>query len=214
MRKLLLFIIVFVIAMTMSPIEGYGQTTYTGLVSIDSVEVEPGESSTFNVTLENNNAPLSGYLIPIQIGNSEIVIDSISFTNSVMGNNFNYFVQYPEAGKFYLFCITKFDNSQINSYSGAGGTLATFHFTVSALASLQTVDIDTVYSKILVGNNVEITDQLEFADSNSDSARGSIYPDFKPGAINIQIATAIEDESNLGLPTEYSLTQNYPNPFN
>ena len=214
MRKLLLFIFVVVLAITLAPKQGYGQVTYTGLVTIDSVDAEPEESSSFDVNLSNNNLPLSGYQIPIQIGSSDIIIDSISFVNSVMGDDFNYFVQYPEDERYYLFCITKFDNSQYNSYSGTGGTLATFHFTVSASALPQTIVVDSVFAKTLVGNNVEIVDQINFADSNSDSTRGSIYPDFKAGIINIQIATAIDDEHGLGLPTEYSLTQNYPNPFN
>ncbi|MEA1980687.1 MAG: T9SS type A sorting domain-containing protein, partial [candidate division Zixibacteria bacterium] len=101
--------------------------------------------------------------------------------------------------------------SPVPSYTEAGGKLFTIYFSSEQNANSQISQIDTLNTVVNVGSGIVHTEQLVVSD---DEGTNSYLLAFKPGIINIQIATAIDDDSNLGLPTEYSLTQNYPNPFN
>ncbi len=211
MRKLLLFIFVVVLAITLAPSEGYGQVTYTGLVTIDSVDVEPGESFSMDVNLESNNLAIPAIIVPLKFDKEILSVDSISFIGSAMPQDFDVISNVDSfLGIIKFTYIAKFV-SPVPSYNETGGKLFTIYFSLDQSAKSQISQIDSLNTAVNVGSGIVHTEQLVVSD---DLGENSYLLDFKPGVINIQIATAIDDESELGLPTEYNLTQNYPNPFN
>lgn len=211
MRKLLFFIFVFVLAMTLAPKQGYGQVTYTGLISIDSVDVEPGESFTLDVNLESNNIAISAIIIPLKYDKAIFEVDSLSFVGTVMPQDFDVISNVDTSlGNIKVTYIAKF-LSPLPSYSGTGGKIFTIYFTIDQSAISQISEIDSLNTVVNVGSGIVHTEQLVVSDALGIN---SYTLGFESGVVNIQIATAIDDESDLGLPNEYNLTQNYPNPFN
>ena len=185
-------------------------SNFSGVVSIDSVEAEPGQSFEVNVRLIGNDLAIAGMQLPLKFNNPYLTLDSVSYATSMktvgMGaislvDNISDTVTVSYYPNYNIFPITVVSASE--------GILATMHFTLSGMTPVGTISIDSIYH----GDGSIIWSGIGFADASGDGLK--LPAAFIPGEISVRMPTAVNDQSdNQMLPNQFAMAQNYPNPFN
>jgi len=189
---------------------------YTGVVTVDNVQVESGDEGELEIRLSNNDLPIAGISIPMHKYGDDITIDSVSFEGNIASSDF--FGSVSPAGaiddSFEINILPVFGSTP--TISVAQGLLATIHFSVSPTAFDNYYPIDTFYtidSLPLSGGGFAIA--IKQIHASDPSGLFTYYPDFVSGSITVGTPTDVKDyDYEKGLPSNYVLEQNYPNPFN
>jgi len=202
---------------------------YDGIVSVDSVEAQPGDHFVADVWLTNNTIDIAGISCPLQFDNSILVADSVSFVGAIESGTVGP-VASIEQDKG-LIRIAYLPSFPVTSFFVSEGLLAKIHFhldnnaqpTTSVLDSLNYDSIisikysfDTTWfnGQPVVDTTVDTTrifNRIEIADASGFNV---YLPNFIPGAVIVKVPTAVNDPFGSALPNEFALNQNYPNPFN
>ncbi len=185
-------------------------SSFAGAVMVDMVEVNPGSSFEVNVRLVGNNMAVAGMQLPLKFNSPFLTLDSVSYATSIkptgMGASslidavsdtlsINY---YPDYNVF-----------PVATVSTAEGVLATMHFTLSPLAPIGAIAIDSIHH----GEGSVLWSGIGFTDAEGLELK--LPSGFIPGEIMVLMPTAVDDDAaDQTLPGQFSLAQNYPNPFN
>ena len=184
-------------------------------VRIDSVEASPGESFSVGLWLADNTDELSAMTIPLKYNNPYLTLDSVSFAGTILTSGFSGVTDLnPEGQSLRISYIISDFSTPLPTITTSQGLLATLHFPLGQGASPDLIAIDSIYRDSLIyfdGSEIHFWTRVEFSDQTGTYV---IYPGFTPGAVNVMIATDINDELDNLLPTSFELAQNYPNPFN
>ena len=190
-----------------------GQVGYTGVVSVDSVQVNPGESFSINVWLRNNNVDISAMAVPLRFSNPHLVLDSVSLLGSIWGPDFaGYYVIDNVEQTVRITVLPEEIEYPLPSLSVVDGVVARLHFTLSGSATPGSSTIDSIYTDTIVYDDIHVFTRIDVSDNTGN---GVYLPGFIPGEVEVLMPTAVDDEpGNSPLPNGFELTQNYPNPFN
>ncbi len=184
---------------------------YTGVISVDSVEAQPGESFQVPVRLSNNNLAFSALTVPLHYDSDYLYVDSVSFIGSILPETFSSLVLLePAEGKIKITYLRKFqvDDPTIDAEQGL---LATIFFRLDLSAPPGVISLDSLNVEHIVAPDLPFWERVEISDA---SGLFVVLPDFIPGAVKVMLPTGVNDGDNSGLPQEFALAQNYPNPFN
>jgi hypothetical protein len=186
---------------------------YTGIISIDSVDVRPGQSIGVAVWLRHNNIPISAMALPIQFSNPDLTLDSISLKQTVWTGEFTAYANIdPFDQTAELTVLPSEIVSPLPSVTAVNGVVAWLFFTVAADAAPARTVIDSVFTDTVVAGDIHVYTRVYISDN---SGLGVYIPEFIPGEINVQAPTSVDDDGTSGLlPENFALDQNYPNPFN
>ena len=209
-------IIIFVVAVLLIVSAPQALYAYSGVVTVDNVQVEAGDIGELEIRLSNNNLPISGIEIPMHKTMGDIIIDSISFVGNMASSDFWGAVNPNGAidDTFKVSILPVFGTTP--TITASEGLLATIHFSVSPTAFDAIIFIDSIFTidslPLGGGGYVTIINQVQASDP---SGLITYLPDFVGGSITIGSPTDIEDNDiEKSLPTNFTLAQNYPNPFN
>lgn len=190
-----------------------GQISYSGIVTVDSVNAKPSELVSVKVWLRDNNIDVSAMTIPLKFSSSDLTLDSVSLEGTVWGAGFaGYFVVDNDA-RFVRITILPDDVVYpLPAASFVEGVVAELFFSVGTGVLPQQVTIDSVYADSSLGGDVHIYTRIDVSDNSGTQV---FLPGFIPGGIQVLSPTGIYDDAGgLSLPADYALEQNYPNPFN
>lgn len=212
MTKAVTILIAFSMVLS-APSLGSAQSTYPGVVTVDTASAEPLESVAVKVWLHDNNISVSAMTLPLKFSSPSLRLDSVSLQNSVWNQDFAGYYSIDNAAR--KMRITVLPNDMIYplpTVAFTDGVIAELHFTVLAASTTHKAFIDSVYTDSSLGADVHIYTRIDLADN---TGTGVYLPDFVPGYVNVQVPTGVEDDPTESiLPTEFALDQNYPNPFN
>ncbi len=176
-------------------------------VAVEIVNTPMGQAGSVGVFC-TSDIPLAGIRVPLILDDPDIIIDSISYANSIAGPEFEYSTQLSEAtGRGFTNIVPTF--SGISTFTPDDDELFRIHYRVKDISFPGLVVIDTFIVRNQIGQLVWY-DQMEA----SDEYGVVTHPDFLWGGIYIQDrATDVVDESTV-LPSAFAVSQNFPNPFN
>ncbi|MDX9856539.1 MAG: T9SS type A sorting domain-containing protein [candidate division Zixibacteria bacterium] len=188
---------------------------YTGIVSIDSIEAEPGDQVAVPIWMSGNNDQFSGAMLPIRFDHAALTLDSISLSGSVFPAGFSGQVHYDGYSDGWIITvIPPFGATPPPAVDDAEGLLCSVFFSVADPLAPGAYGIDSVNvdSSFTIGSTeFHFWRRMEFI---SPDAR-TLLPGFESGQVFVRVTTAVGDEpGSVDLPTSYGLAQNYPNPFN
>ncbi|MFQ5498711.1 MAG: T9SS type A sorting domain-containing protein [Candidatus Zixiibacteriota bacterium] len=179
----------------------------SAVISVSSIDVEPGDHFSVDISLSNNTVPISAISIPLRFPPSLMTVDSISYVGNGMPSDIPPWPGFfnNDTGVITITYVNKYTNP-IPRFSGTSALLATVYMKVSPSAPEGLGLIDSInYVDSLFWRAIQFSDPDGLI----------VYrPQFAPGSVMVRIATAIDDESGGSLPTSFDLAQNYPNPFN
>jgi hypothetical protein len=206
LRTILICLIVVVVPLAADTIAQERLVEIDAVVSVDSVEVTKGSTFSVQVRLSNNTYEFGALEVPLQFQSPDLVLDTVLFDGTIKPDGMNAFVgavNMEDAARiFYLPEV----GDPLPAITANSGIIAELVFTVSADASPQVITIDSIF------RDDGIPIRLSFPNTAGDT---TYLPQFRPGAVVVKAATAIEDEMDGGLlPGDFALAQNYPNPFN
>ncbi len=205
-------IIALTLALLMFTSSAFAQ--YTGVISVDSVEAQPGESFQVPVRLSNNNLAFSALTVPLHYDSDFLYVDSVSFIGSIMPETFGGLVLLePAIGKIKITYLPKMDGQlQVPTIDVAQGVVGTIFFRLDQSAPPGVIDLDSINVETPINDSMSIVERVDLSDPSGTIV---ILPaDFIPGAVKVMLPTGVNDGDNSGLPQEFALAQNYPNPFN
>ena len=212
MKKIILFLLLLPLFLMMFSNEAEG-SIYPGYFIAESKQVQQGEHFSVNISLMNNDQDLGGLRIPLQYNDPEFTFDSVSYNNSFVTSAF--IASYSEAPDSNLIILAVLPDigsieDSIPSMTVPNGLFATLYFTVSNNPTQIIAVIDSVNEVTQIGSQTSYFNcQLSSPDGLS-----TFYPGFSEGIITVMIPTAVEENIQPGLPSDFGLSQNYPNPFN
>lgn len=155
-----------------------------------------------------SDVPLAGIRVPLILDDPDILIDSVSFANSIAGPQFVRNSQLSNSNRRGFTDILP-DVNFLALIQPNDDELFRIHYRVRPDATPGFVPIDTFRTRHQL-NELVWFDQLEA----SDDEGLMILPDFLWGGIHIaDVPTDAADESVV-LPGRFVLQQNHPNPFN
>lgn len=193
------------------PVQAGAQfSTFAGTVMVDMVEVEPGQSFEVNVRLVGNDLAIAGMQLPLKFNSPYLTLDSVSWATSLKAGGMGAMSLIDNVSD--TVAITYYPNYNVfppATVSASEGILATMHFTLSGLAPVGTIAIDSVYH----GNSPTVWSGIGFTDAAGTELK--LPAAFIPGEISVLMPTAVDDQSgNQLLPNRFDMAQNFPNPFN
>ena len=209
MKKLIIALFIFALAMMITNQEVVGQTL-AGTISIDSVDAQRGDQITIGVRLSGNTHDISGLLVPLRYSNTDLALDSVSFIGTFINTDFAGLIDTFSNPDIIRISYIPTNFIDIPSLTSPNGLLATLFFTIKNDAGPGNAPIDSVNEIVDIGGFIFETN-VQFA---SPEGLTTYYPEFDGGNVAIMVPTDINDGINASLPTEFSLSQNYPNPFN
>ncbi|MEW6050741.1 MAG: T9SS type A sorting domain-containing protein [Candidatus Zixiibacteriota bacterium] len=185
---------------------------YDGVVSVDTIQVQPGNKFNLGVTLTNNNIGIAALSIPLKFASPELSLDSVSFIGSLLPASFTgTAIIDPSAHTVHVLYIPPFQNP-IPTITDPSGLICRLFFSLSGNAQSGVVPIDSINldSIVVMGpDTIHYWDQSNFSDDQGTA----YFPAFSAGYVRVMVPTALGDDKGL-LPEEFALGQNYPNPFN
>ncbi len=204
-------IIAFTLTLLMFTASAFAQ--YTGVISVDSVEAQPGQSFQVPVRLSNNNLAFSALTVPLHYNSDYLYVDSVSFIGSIMPETFGGLVLLePAVGKVKITILPRLDGElSTPTIDTEEGIVGTIFFRLDQSAPAGFIGLDSLNAYEIVAPDVSFWERLEIADASGTIV---LLPDFVPGAVKVLLPTGVNDGNNSGLPQEFALAQNYPNPFN
>jgi hypothetical protein len=199
------------VLLALTPLAIANPSAYTGVISVDSVQVHPGDHFGLKVRINNNNSALSALSIPIRYNNPYLTLDSVSLVGSLKPATFDVWVNDNTTDKTVQ--ITYLPNvftAPVPSFSNSFGVLAEMFFHIAPNAPAQVIKIDSVLHQEII-SGITIWTRVEASDPQGAT---TLLPGFQAGNIVVAVPTDVNETKGDGLPTEFALTQNYPNPFN
>jgi len=189
------------------------EIAWDGIVSLDTVEVIPGEHFGVKVRLSNSDLAISGLEIPLKYSSPFLTLDSVSFTGSFKPDNFSGLVYHdPEKRTVKITYIPDEFANPLPAITAPSGIIGELFFTLSPEATSQVISVDSINHDTLIGAGIHWWIRVQFSDNDG---MDTYLPLFVPGGIIVRDPTAVGDEdANSLLPSEFDLAQNYPNPFN
>lgn len=187
---------------------------FTGYFSIDSVDGYLGEPVGVPVYLNNNNVDFSTLFIPIRYDGDLMSYDSVSFEGSIMPDDFTGApFDFPDENLLQITYLP-IKYSPIPSISTSGGLIGTIWFTLDDQAAPGFAPIDSASIDSLSTIGLDTTIGWIGAMMANSTGDTSWFPDCIGGGINVLVPTAVNDDLDNSLPSNFALAQNYPNPFN
>ena len=194
--------------------------SYSGIVSVDTIQAEAGDHVAIPIRLSNNDESISALSVPLHIGSPYATIDSVSFVGSLLPDDFVPWVDPPDDPNDSVF-ITLIGTwtSPTPTITVSEGIIAIMYMTVSPSAPDGYIPIDSFFTTVdtYPGPDGEPVEVPRIRQVLASDATGMIVylPDFVEGGIIVMSPTAVDDDSkDNNLPSSFSLAQNYPNPFN
>lgn len=185
--------------------------TYTGVVSVDSIEVQPGASFAVAIRLTNNNVTISALTVPLKFNHASLALDSVSFVGSMVPDNFTAFYHHDATRKTAQISYIPNFETPLPTLTVSSGVVARLFFKLLPSATPGVLSIDSINTDSLFGEMHKVT-RVEVVD-NSGLATGIYTPEFIPGGVKVLVPTDVDDDKG-NLPVAFALGQNYPNPFN
>ena len=190
--------------------------TYTCEMSVENVQVKPGDHFGVKVYLANSNMSFSGMTVPLSFSGNNITLDSVSYAGSIKPSNFNTYTNIDNVNQTVTITyLAPFNYSlPLETISDTEGILAELFFTVSAASGVQSIGIDFIDESEPVEYDGQTVYKMTKAQLSDVEGQITADPDVVSGGIEVQIMTAVIDGNNDMLPSSFALAQNYPNPFN
>lgn len=189
-----------------------GMSANAAMIVVDTVDARPGDHFGLKVRLSDNTQPLAGMTLPLHFDNPFLTLDSVSFVNSILSGSIGGITLIDNIEQTVLISyIPDVSTFPIQTISVSAGQVAELWFSLSSSALPVTVSIDSLNELTDLGSGISLWTRVELTDASGTSF---VLPGFDPGAIVVQVSTAVNDDSDGLLPTEFNLDQNYPNPFN
>lgn len=185
-------------------------SSFAGTVMVDMVEVYPGASFEVNVRLVGNDMAIAGMQLPLKFSSPHLTLDSVSYATSIKpaGMDASSLIN-PVSDTLSINYYPNYNVFPIATVSTAEGVLATLHFTLSSLAPVGAIAIDSIYH----GEGSVLWSGVGFTDAEGLELK--LPSGFIPGEIMVLMPTAVDDDiTRQVLPGQFGLAQNYPNPFN
>jgi len=186
---------------------------YTGVMKVDSVQAQPGESIGVKVWLNNNNIEISAMSLPLRFESPHLVLDSVSLVGSIWTSDFAGLYSIDNASKTARITVIPSDVVQpVPVVSFTDAQVAEIFFSLAHDAPPHTISLDSIYRDSVLPGNVHIITRVDI----SDNTGSLVYlPDYVRGQVEVMVTTSTNEEpGGLALPSEFQLSQNYPNPFN
>ncbi len=202
--------ILIVILLVLPSLAAAQFSSFAGTVMVDMVEVNPGASFEVNVRLVGNNMAIAGMQLPLKFNSPFLTLDSVSYATSIKpaGTGASGLID-PVSDTLSINYYPNYNVFPIATVSAAEGVLATMHFTLSSLAPVGAIAIDSIYH----GEGPLLWSGIGFTDA--DGLELKLPSGFIPGEIMVLMPTAVDDDAaDQALPGQFGLAQNYPNPFN
>lgn len=176
-------------------------------VTIDTVEVQPGQSFALPVRLAESSLNFAGMQLPLQF-ERDVVIDSVSFAGSLKPGGSIAAVEIDAVSDTVAISYyPSFSPPPFATVDAAEGVLATIHGTVEADAAEGLIEVDSISG----GTGDLMWTGIGFSD---DVGSGMYVPNsVVAGGLVVLSPTSVDDSRDM-LPGEFALAQNYPNPFN
>jgi hypothetical protein len=186
---------------------------YTGVISVDSVEAQPGQSFQVPVRLSSSNLAFSGLTIPLHYDSDYLSVDSVSFIGSIMTEEMATGVLLePAEGKIRITMLPRINDPVTTpTIDAEQGIVGTIFCRLDQSAPPGVIGLDSINVETIIAPDLPFWERVEISDP---SGMFLLFPDFVPGAVKVLLPTGVNDGDNSGLPQEFALAQNYPNPFN
>lgn len=185
---------------------------YTGVVSVDSVDAQPGTKIAVPVRLKNNNDEIAALTVPLKWQGTSLFLDSISYEGSLLGPDYTAQDTIDNSLQGCVFrYLPPFEDP--SGFTDSEGILATLFFTVPSisLTGSQVIDSVNLDSTVVIGGiEFHLDLRIDFADPQGVN----LLPDYEPGQVYVKTATDVGDDNSDILPDQFALAQNFPNPFN
>lgn len=190
--------------------------TYTGEITVETVDVHPGDHFGVKVRIKDNNMAFSMLTIPISYHSDYLTLDSVSFVGSIKPSGFTGIASINAVEQVVTIAYFPALNFTLplETISAAEGIIAQMFFTVTVSAPPQTITFNDAASEEVVdyeGTEKTVQTGLYLVDNTSSVIN---TPTYVAGGAVVLIPTAVNEDNNSLLPKDFSLAQNYPNPFN
>ena len=121
--------------------------SYSGIVSVDTIQAEAGDHVAIPIRLSNNDESISALSVPLHIGSPYATIDSVSFVGSLLPDDFVPWVDPPDDPNDSVF-ITLIGTwtSPTPTITVSEGIIAIMYMTVSPSAPDGYILIDSFFT--------------------------------------------------------------------
>nr|MBN2276243.1 T9SS type A sorting domain-containing protein [candidate division Zixibacteria bacterium] len=169
---------------------------------VDKVTGSPGQTVAVNINAYNTE-DIANMKLALIYGSNDLIYNSTIFTGTRGEAAISKIVSPSSQSLRHLLVTLIFDDDA--PLAPGTGVMATILFDIEASAPDGQVAIDSI--SYLGAQPLEIT-------LTEDYGGLTFTPRFTAGYVEINSATAVEDNDNILIPEHYALEQNVPNPFN